>query len=129
MRKFKFGKLVRDYITIGIKEGGGRAVTRTLTDNEFIKELHVKLLEEFTEYTNANPEDVVNELADVYEVLDTLRDALKISESQLQEARENKTQKHGALKNRVFIDYVEVKEDYPWIKYYEKNPDRYPELF
>lgn len=129
MRKFKFGKLVRDDIATSIETNGGRVVKRTLSDDEFIEQLHAKLLEEFTEYTKADPEDRTSELSDVYEVLDALREVLKISESQLQEARENKTQKHGALKNRVFIDNVEVKEDYPWIKYYEKNPDRYPELF
>lgn len=128
MRKFKFDKLVRDDIATNIETNSGRVVKRTLSDDEFIEQLHAKLLEEFTEYTKASPEDVASELSDVYEVLDTLRDALKISESQLQEARVNKAQKNGAFKNRIFIDYVEVKEDYPWIKYYEKNPDRYPEI-
>lgn len=62
----KYNKLVRDYIPEIIKRNGGKAVTRTLTDEEFKEYLEKKLDEEVAEFHESKS---IEELADILEVV------------------------------------------------------------
>ena len=73
MRKFKQEKLWRDRMPQLCEAKGSVIHLKPLNDQEFDRELRVKLLEEAEEVKNAHmPRDLVEELADLYEVIDTL---------------------------------------------------------
>lgn len=59
-------KLVRDNITDIIEKDGEIPVIRTLSENEYKKELYKKLLEECNATTS---EHIIEEASDVFEVL------------------------------------------------------------
>ena len=59
---YKYNKLVRDKIPENINAKGGKATFRIMDQDEYIKELNKKLLEEANEFIEEND---VEELADV----------------------------------------------------------------
>ncbi len=128
MRKFLFNKLVRDEIVPGIIKNGAKPQYRELSDEEFEKELIRKLREEVDEF-NLQPDDDITELiADVQEVLDTLTKIHNISKEEIANKQEEKRAKRGGFSKRYFIEFVECDNNYSWIKYYESNPQKYPEI-
>lgn len=72
MRKFRFNKLVRDKIVDGMRSVGGKPNHRVLNNEEFKIELIRKIQEEAKEFELQPNDDIVELLADVQEVLDTL---------------------------------------------------------
>jgi predicted house-cleaning noncanonical NTP pyrophosphatase (MazG superfamily) len=128
VRKFKFAKLVRDKIVDSIETTGGKVKKRTLSSEEFVKELKAKILEEAREIPTDTDEELISELADLQEIIDNLREALNITIEDLKLVQEKKNEKAGSFKKKIYIEHVEVRADYPWIDYYLKNPDKYPEI-
>lgn len=130
MRYFKFEKLVRDKIVPGmLSNNQDPRGTRRLDDDEFITELIRKVLEEANEMKNVKSKDELKyELADVYEVLDYIKEVLQITDSELAELKEQKREKNGVFDERMYIEDVGVEEDCKWLQYYLDNPDKYPEV-
>lgn len=130
MRYFKFAKLVRDKIVPGmLSNNQDPRGTRRLDDDEFITELIRKVLEEAEEMKNVKSKDELKyELADVYEVLDYIKDTLKITNSELEELKKQKKEKNGGFDKRMYIEDVGVEDDCKWLQYYLDNPDKYPEV-
>jgi len=130
MRYFKFEKLVRDNIVPQMIDNNQevRGIKR-LNDNEFITELIKKVLEEVEEMKNVKSKDELKyELADVYEVLDYIKNTLNISDSEIAKLKEQKREKNGGFDERMYIEDVGVEEDCKWLQYYLDNPDKYPEV-
>ena len=96
-----YNKLVRDKIDEIMIEKGVKPVTRILSNEEYLKELDKKLLEEVNEYLESGE---VEELADIKEVFLAILDAKKISNDTLEEIRLNKVKKRGAFKKRLFLE-------------------------
>ena len=72
--KFKFGKLVRDKIPDTLYNEGIKVVYQTLRGDERVAALKDKLFEEASELTLSQSKDeVLNELVDVYDVLEILQ--------------------------------------------------------
>lgn len=128
MRTFRFEKLVRDNIVEQIKQAGNKPTWKTLSHNEYLLELKKKLGEEAVEVMTAPEEEVLKELADVQELIDTLLEELHISKEELEKVREKKNEKAGAFKKKQYIEYVEAKDDSEWVDYYLATPDKYPEV-
>lgn len=129
MRTFKFDKLVRDKIAVGITKGGGVVVSRRLGRQEYIDELIKKLTEESAELSaQLDKQKAVSELADIEEILEALRRALGISPKALSNVRQKKNQIAGAFRRKIFIECVSVPDNYKWIGHYLANPKRYPEI-
>lgn len=130
MRYFKFNKLVRDNIVPGmLSNNQDPKGTRRLDDDEFLTELIKKVLEETEEMKNVKSKDEFKyELADVYEVLDYIKDTLKITDSELEELKKQKKEKNGGFDKRMYIEDVGVEDDCKWLQYYLDNPDKYPEV-
>ena len=95
-----YNKLVRDNIPEIILNNGEIPKVRTLSDDEFLKELEKKLVEEVNEYILSKDE---TELADIAEVLFAICRARNISEDRLLELRENKNAKNGAFNRKFFL--------------------------
>lgn len=130
MRYFKFEKLVRDNIVPQMVNNNQEPRgTRRLDDDEFITELIKKVLEEVEEMQNIkSKEELKYELADVYEVLDYIKNTLNISDSEIAKLKEQKREKNGGFDERMYIEDVGVEEDCKWLQYYLDNPDKYSEV-
>ena len=130
MRYFRFEKLVRDSIVVHMEENNQKPTgVRTLSDEEFIAELIRKVIEEAKEMKGAmDREELKEEIADVFEVLDYLKEVLNLSNSEMEEIKEDKIEKNGGFSSRTYIEKVGVTEDNKWFQYYLDNPDKYPEV-
>ena len=102
MKEYK--KLVRDKIPQIIKSNGEEPKTRILDDEEYLKELNIKLTEEVKEYLE---DGNVEELADIVEVIYGILDAKKVTLEEFENIRKSKVEKRGAFKEKIFLDYVE----------------------
>lgn len=101
----KYDKLVRDRIPEIIEKSGKKAVTRTLTDEEYKVYLEKKLDEEVAEFHESKS---LEELADIEEVLHALRAAYGYSFEELAVKRMAKTVERGAFHHKTLL--LEVKE-------------------
>ena len=101
-----YDKLVRDKIPEIIKENGEKPVTRILDKNEYKKELEKKLKEECTEVLEAEGKDRLEELADVYEILNALAMLENSSIKEVEQIAKKKSDKRGAFDKRIFLEEV-----------------------
>jgi len=102
-----YNKLIRDRIPEIIQESGGECVVEVLTEQDYLKELQRKSQEELNEYLVAsNSEEVIEELADILEVIYSLTQCHGFSIEELEKVRQHKKNKRGAFDKRLFL--VEV---------------------
>lgn len=99
-----YNKLVRDKIPDIIKKDNEKPVTRILDDEEAIKYLNAKLLEETNEYLEA---ENIEELADILEVFHGILKAKNISFEDVESVRIQKKNERGGFDNKIFLEYVE----------------------
>lgn len=103
-----YNKLVRDNIPQIIKDSGKKCSVRILNDEEYVKALKEKIVEEAKELLEAKTsEDVIEELADLYEVVEALLIEGKIDLLAIKKKRIQKNMEKGAFDERVFLEYVE----------------------
>ena len=100
-------KLVRDNIPDIIKASGKTYKTRILDNQEYIECLKNKLLEECNEVVTASDDHITEELADLLEVVEALKETLNISTEEIESIRHNKGIKNGVFKNKIYLEYVE----------------------
>ena len=110
MRK-DYKKLVRDYIPDIIQEHGSTCAVRTMTTAEYQQALGEKLCEEAYEARQAaieqNTAHLITELADVYEVLETLMRAYDISPSVVLEEQQKRRSERGGFEQRIELLWTE----------------------
>lgn len=99
--KTQHNKLVRDKIPEIVRNSGNQCETTTLSKIDYIKALHQKLVEEANEVAIASPEELVQELADVMEVMDALIAATGIKLDTVKEIQTQKRSQRGGFDNRV----------------------------
>ena len=99
-----YGKLVRDKIIDIIKNNGENPKYHTLTDEEYLEELHKKLFEEANEFVE---EDSVEELADLLEVLYSIAKVKNISLEEVEKIRLKKREKRGGFEDKIYLETVE----------------------
>jgi len=103
-----YNKLVRDKIPQIIGAEGKAFRSRILGEEEYRTELQTKLREESSEYFQANnPQDALEELADMLEVIRALAAAHGASWEQLEAIRARKAGKRGGFEERVYLIDVE----------------------
>ena len=106
MRKI-YDKLVRDKIPEIIRQQGKACQVGTMAAEEFQQALRRKLVEEAHEAAAAAEEELVTELADVYEVLDALMCAAGISEEQVRQVQEERRAERGGFEERLRLLWTE----------------------
>ena len=128
MPKFKFAKLVRDKIVENQIASGAKPKYHQLDDEKHKQELILKIIEEAQEITQAKPEEIVGEIADVQQALDDLKHKYGLTDKDIAEAQRIKLNKNGTFRKGLYVDYVEVDKNNKWVEYYRKNAGRYPEI-
>ena len=109
MKRYNFNKLIRSNLPERMKKEGVYLSGRSLTDEEFAKELKNKLVEEAGEVQDTQSrEDLIKELADVMEVIETLTSLHGITKEEIEKERLLKCQINGHFLAVNFVDYIEV---------------------
>ena len=93
------GKLVRDKIPQIITDAGKKSITEILVRERYLEELDKKLEEEVAEY---QADKSIEEMADVLEVLFAVCEARGYSVDELMRVREEKCEKRGGFKERIY---------------------------
>ena len=99
-----YNKLVRDKIVDIIKANGEIPKYHTLSDEQYLEELHKKLLEEAGEFIEA---DNLEELADLMEVVYAIAKVKKINLEEVEQIRLKKREKRGGFEDRIYLEGVE----------------------
>ena len=99
-----YNKLVRDKIEEIMIANGAKPITRILSDEEYLKELDKKLLEEVKEYLESGE---IEELADIEEVILAILNAKGQTKENLEEIRKKKVLKRGAFNKKLFLEREE----------------------
>ena len=105
--KKTYNKLVRDKIIDKIIANGEKPKYSTLTKEQYINELHKKLLEEVNEFVEA---DDPEELADVLEVLLAIAKIKNIKLEDAEAIRRQKRLKRGGFDKKIYLEEVETFE-------------------
>lgn len=101
----EFNKLVRDNIPNIIASNNEVAVTRVLDDEEYRAELYKKLKEECGEVIEASTSrDVLEELADVLEVVKAIAQLENKEIGDIMEIAEEKKIKRGGFEKRIYLE-------------------------
>lgn len=98
-----YQKLVRDKIPQIIAQSGGRCRVEVLDEQAYLAKLEEKLGEELAEYLQSKE---LEELADLWEVMDALVTAKGHTWQELTAIREEKRQKRGGFQDRLLLTEV-----------------------
>jgi len=98
------GKLVRDRIPEIIRAEGRVPDVRVLDGAQFAAALRAKLTEEVQELLSAGPSDLLDEAADVLEVLIAMVNEVGHTGDDLLEAASGKRTARGGFESRVWLD-------------------------
>lgn len=103
---FKIDKLVRDHTPEIMRSHGMIVYDMVMEKDEYAERLKDKLLEEAKEVTaSKTPDEILEELADLLEVIYALSKESGLSIEQVEEKRISKKQERGGFENRIYIDY------------------------
>lgn len=106
-----YNKLIRDRIPEIIKKDGNTADIIILSKEEFKQAIKEKLIEEATEVLNAhNRDEVLNELADLQEVMDTIKEMYNINTLEINTIQAVKALHRGKFEKRLYLKSVSEKE-------------------
>lgn len=103
-----YHKLVRDKILEMIAADGLTYHATVLEPSELLVKVKAKMLEEATEFQNADRvQDNVEELADIVELVHTALRALNVSYQELEAIRQQKKEKRGGFEKAIYLLDVE----------------------
>ncbi len=126
MVRFGVHKLLRDRVPLLRQKNGIIIHQKQLDEKSFIAELKKKLLEEAEEVRIAQKDTVLEELADVLEVIHALLKIENYSWDQLEQARITKKEKRGGFDTQLYVEYVDVPMHTQAYDYFSKDPVKYP---
>jgi len=88
-----------------------------------------KLVEEAQEVHDAHTRpEMIEELADVLEVIDGLCKVQGISFAEIIAAKKAKRADRGGFEQGIYVDTVHMDDDNAKAHYYRSAPDKYPEI-
>lgn len=97
----RYNKLVRDKIPDIIREKGEEAKIHTASDKEYQEKLLEKLREEAEEFIKSRTEE---ELADILEVLESIKRLNKFSDEKIDKIKAEKRAKRGGFEKRIILE-------------------------
>ena len=102
---YTYNKLVRDKIPQNINAKQGKACKyKILNDEEYLKELNRKVIEEANEFIEKND---MEELGDLLEVIYAIMKLKGFKMEQINEIMKAKAEKKGKFENKIFLEFVE----------------------
>lgn len=129
MYRFRIEKLVRDKVPQRMRERLEDPHCRILSDEEYIKALKAKLLEESIEVQeSSSEEELAEEIADVFEVLEALAAVHKIDLEQVRQFQQSKREKRGGFNDKIYCVHVDSPATSSLLDYYLSKPDIYPPI-
>ena len=129
MHKFKQDKLWRDKLPARMELLGSVINIKQLNDVEYDAQLRIKMLEEADEVRAAkNSTELVEELADLYEVVDALCKLHGITKEQLLATQTKKREDRGGFYGRSYVTIAEHSAGSFGEKYCREQPEKYPEI-
>jgi len=127
MITFKCDKLVRDNTLQRFKDADVTAQYKIISNTELIDALNCKLIEEAYEVQDAqNRQEVVEELADLLEVIDGLCKVRGIALEEIMKEKKAKIAERGGFDNGIYIDTIQMRKDNPKAAYFRAAPEKYP---
>lgn len=129
MIKFRCDKISRDNTLARMAAADIITHYKILTGAELNQALKNKLIEEAHEVVTAeNRTELISELADTLEVLEALCQSHNISQAELLAVKNSIKAQRGGFERGVFMEYIEMAEDNPWVAHFRKSPEKYPEF-
>ena len=102
--KREFNKLVRDKVPSTIERGGEVVSKARLLGEHLLRALREKLIEEVFEVLDAiDQESIVDELADVIEIVDEIISQLGVSRAELLQRQDQKRERSGGFKDGLVL--------------------------
>ncbi|MBM3192999.1 MAG: hypothetical protein FJZ59_02050 [Chlamydiae bacterium] len=128
-RAFLQNKLWRDKAIDLMQELKSIIHWQRLTDAEYDYQLRQKLLEESREVCRASSrQELMQELADVLEIIEALSAANKIPFEEVKTIQLKKKAERGGFEGRKFVTIAEHLEGSFGEKYCLADPEKYPEI-
>ena len=130
MRTFLQKKLWRDNAVDMMEQNHGSKIQwRQLNDQEFNQQIRIKLLEEAEEVAAAQSRnELINELADLYEVIDSLITLHAINTEEIITEQMRKRDERGGFAKRRFVETAQHPIGSFGEKYCLADPEKYPEI-
>lgn len=137
MPTFHFNKLIRGKLTGMYDELNQKIVSRRLIGRELLLQLRTKVVEETEEIPLEDVKlplegdkrtAIIREIGDVKQGLQDMQELLGISDEEVEVARLEKLEQKGGFAEGIFVETIELKDDDPWVEYYRKEPQKYPEV-
>lgn len=129
-RKFKQEKLWRDKAVDLLTQMGSKIHWVRLEEEQFEEQLRIKLLEEAAEVCNTkNKENLLEELADLLEVISTFCELHEVTLQDIIKLQEKKRRERGGFHGRKFVSVAEHPIGSFGEKYCLNDQDKYPEIF
>ena len=124
-RRYTFNKLIRSKIPGRMHQEGVHVTGRALGQQEYIKQLKHKIVEEANEVAESDSRSaLLSELADVLEAVNAIADAYEISFPEIEKERLHKLDINGYFSPLNYVDYIEVDEENREIIEYLENKHR-----
>ena len=128
-RRFKTDILVRNNRVEQMENLGLTVNYKVLSDEEYIKELKNKIMEEAQEVATAESTDELSsEIGDVLEVIDHIIEIYGLDVDKIQQMKAEKQERIGKFDKKLKTFWVEMDEDNSSIGYYLSKPNKYPEI-
>ena len=128
-RTFSFYTLCRTLLLENMKRAGSTFDIKLLNDIELDAQLRSKLVEETTEVKNASSyEELLQEIADVYEVIDSLIMLHKLDKQAIIDIQTKKRLTRGGFEKGNFVTHAHNPDGSSGSLYCLQNPARYPEI-
>lgn len=102
-----YNKLVRDRIPEIIAAERRAYATEIMEDAEYRQALLAKLVEEAQEAAEAEPSELVKELADLYEVIDAVLVAFDLDKNAILALQQKRRDERGGFERQIKLLWVE----------------------
>ena len=106
MRK-EYNKLVRDRIPEIIQKDGRQCEVRVASREEYTQLLKAKLIEEAQEVAAASDDEIIKELADLYEVIGSLISTKGIDDKVIRMRQQERRLHRGCFEDRLCLLWTE----------------------
>lgn len=129
IKSFKVEKLIRDQVAGVLLIEGIVVHERVMEPPEFIQRLKDKLVEEGEEVRQVqNDEELLEELADVLEVVQALASASGLTMEQIERKRAEKRCARGGFDKKIYSHKFDIEETNQAITSYLNKPAKYPQI-